>query len=107
MAVATTNSTQKRDWSWRSQVFRGTLYQIIAVILIGGVAWFLASQHCREHAYPRHSGRFRLPETPAGFDIGESLFHFDSNDPYWKAFLIKQHAVVAIVGIVPTTILAR
>ena len=50
-------------------------------------------------------GGFDFLKSPAGFDIGESLFHFDSNDPYWKAFLIgvSNTLRVAIVGIVLTT----
>jgi general L-amino acid transport system permease protein len=44
---------------------------------------------------------------PAGFDIGEPLFGYDSIDPYWKAFLVGVGNTlrVAIIGIVLTTIL--
>src|SRR5215216_900333 len=44
---------------------------------------------------------------PAGFDIGESLIHYDALDPYWKAFLvgILNTLRVAIVGIVLATLL--
>jgi general L-amino acid transport system permease protein len=44
---------------------------------------------------------------PAGFDIGESVFAFDSSDPYWKAFLVGLANTLraAIVGIILTTIL--
>jgi general L-amino acid transport system permease protein len=33
---------KKNNWSWRSQAFRGLIYQVLAVLVIGGVAWFLA-----------------------------------------------------------------
>jgi general L-amino acid transport system permease protein len=43
----------------------------------------------------------------AGFDIGESLFAFDSSEPYWKAFVVGfvNTLRVAILGIIFTTIL--
>jgi general L-amino acid transport system permease protein len=43
----------------------------------------------------------------AGFDIGESLFAFDSGEPYWKAFLVgfSNTLRVAVLGIILTTIL--
>jgi general L-amino acid transport system permease protein len=44
---------------------------------------------------------------PAGFDIGESLFPFESSQPYWQAFLVglANTLRVAIIGIILTTIL--
>jgi len=43
----------------------------------------------------------------AGFVIGESLFAFDSAEPYWRAFLVgfTNTLRVAVVGIILTTIL--
>ena len=44
---------------------------------------------------------------PAGFDIGESLFAFDSAEPYWRAFLIglTNTLRVAILGIIFSTLI--
>ena len=107
MAVAPRKPPTKRDWSWRSQAFRGLLYQIIAVLVIGGVAWFLAHNTAENMRIRGIKSGFDFLTQPAGFDIGESLTHFDSNDPYWKAFLIgiSNTLRVAIVGIILTTIL--
>jgi general L-amino acid transport system permease protein len=107
MAVAPRKPPTKRDWSWRSQAFRGLLYQIIAVVVIGGVAWFLAHNTAENMRIRGIKSGFDFLTQPAGFDIGESLTHFDSNDPYWKAFLIgvSNTLRVAIVGIILTTIL--
>jgi len=107
MAVAPRTPPTKRDWSWRSQAFRGLLYQIIAIAVIGGVAWFLAHNTAENMRIRGIKSGFDFLTQPAGFDIGESLFHFDSNDPYWKAFLIgvSNTLRVAIVGIILTTIL--
>ena len=33
---------KKNNWSWRSQAFRGLIYQLLAIIAIVGVVWFLA-----------------------------------------------------------------
>ncbi|MBL8311052.1 MAG: ABC transporter permease subunit [Burkholderiales bacterium] len=107
MAVAPRTPPKKRDWSWRSQAFRGLLYQIIAVLLIGGAAWFLAHNTAENMRIRGIQGGFDFLKSPAGFDIGESLFHFDSNDPYWKAFAVgvSNTLRVAIIGIILTTIL--
>jgi general L-amino acid transport system permease protein len=44
---------------------------------------------------------------PAGFDIGETMFPYESIDAYWKAFLVGvvNTLRVAIIGIVLTTLL--
>ncbi len=44
---------------------------------------------------------------PAGFDIGETVFPYESIDPYWKAFLagLVNTLRVAIIGIVLATLL--
>ena len=107
MAVAPRKPPTKRDWSWRSQAFRGLLYQIIAVIVVGGVAWFLAHNTAENMRIRGIKSGFDFLTQPAGFDIGESLMAFDSNDPYWKAFLVgvSNTLRVAIVGVILTTIL--
>lgn len=107
MAVAPRTPPKKRDWSWRSQAFRGLLYQIIAVVIIGGVAWFLAHNTAENMRIRGIKSGFDFLTQPAGFDIGESLMHFDSNDPYWRAFLVgvSNTLRVAIVGIILTTVL--
>jgi general L-amino acid transport system permease protein len=107
MSVAPRTPPKKRDWSWRSQAFRGLLYQIIAVAIIGGVGWWLASNTAENMRVRGIKSGFDFLTQPAGFDIGESLTAFDSNDPYWKAFLIgvSNTLRVAIVGVIATTIL--
>ncbi len=98
---------KKRDWSWRSQAFRGLVYQILAVGLIGFVVWFLASNTMENMRIRGIKSGFDFLLQPAGFDIGESLFAFDSNNPYWKAFWvgITNTLRVAIIGCILTTVL--
>jgi general L-amino acid transport system permease protein len=107
MSVAPRTPPKKRDWSWRSQAFRGLLYQVIAVVIIGSVVWWLASNTAENMRIRGIKSGFDFLAQPAGFDIGESLFAFDSNNPYWKAFLvgIGNTLRVAIIGIILTTIL--
>ena len=112
--VAPRTPPTKRDWSWRSQAFRGLMYQILAVVLIGGAVWFLAHNYAENSRIRGIKSGFDFlglfpwqPGSPAGFDIGESLIPFDSNDLYWRAFLvgIVNTLRVALIGIILTTIL--
>lgn len=98
---------QKKSWSWRSQAFRGLVYQIIAVAMVLVAVWFLASNTLYNMKIRGIQSGFDFLSGPAGFDIGESLYPFDSAQPYWQAFLVglSNTLRVAIVGIILTTIL--
>jgi general L-amino acid transport system permease protein len=97
----------QRDWSWRSRHVRGLLYQLIALVLIGLAVWFLAHNTLTNMRVRGIQSGFDFLTSPAGFDIGERLVPYESNDPYWMAFLIGilNTLRVAVVGIVLTTIL--
>ena len=98
---------KKKNWSWRSQAFRGLVYQVVAIGLIAAVVWFLAHNTLYNMKMRGIQSGFDFLTGPAGFDIGESLFAFDSAQPYWQAFLVglSNTLRVAIVGIILTTIL--
>ncbi len=98
---------RRRDWSWRSQAFRGLVYQIIAIVLVALGVWFLAHNTLENMRVRGIQSGFDFLTTPAGFDIGETLFEYDALDPYWKAFLVgvANTLRVAIIGIIFTTIL--
>ncbi len=98
---------KRRDWSWRSQAFRGLVYQVVAISVIGLTIWFLAYNTLENMRVRGIQSGFGFLASPAGFDIGETLFPYDALDGYWKAFLIgvANTLRVAIVGIVLTTIL--
>ncbi|APV49180.1 amino acid ABC transporter permease [Betaproteobacteria bacterium GR16-43] len=93
-------SARKR-WSWRSQAFRGLLWQVVAVLLVGFAVWFLAHNTLENMRARGIQSGFDFLKGPAGFDIGESLIPYDALDPYWKAFLvgILNTLRVAIIGI--------
>lgn len=98
---------KKKNWSWRSQAFRGLLYQIIAIGAVALGVWFLAANTLHNMQVRGIQSGFDFLKGPAGFDIGESLYPFDSGQPYWQAFLIglTNTLRVAVIGIILTTIL--
>ncbi len=100
-------SPPKPRWSWRSQAFRGVLYQVIAVVVIALTVWFLAHNTIVNMRVRGIQSGFDFLGGAAGFDIGESLYPFDSGEPYWRAFLVglTNTLRVAILGIFLTTLL--
>jgi general L-amino acid transport system permease protein len=101
------SSAPKKRWSWRSQAFRGLIYQLLAIGVVGAALWWLASNTLHNMQVRGIQSGFDFLSGPAGFDIGESLYEFDSSHPYWQAFLIglTNTLRVAIIGIILTTIL--
>jgi general L-amino acid transport system permease protein len=98
---------KKKNWSWRSQAFRGLIYQVIAIGLVVMAVWWLAANTLHNMQVRGIQSGFDFLKSPAGFDIGESLYTFDSAKPYWQAFLVglTNTLRVAIIGIILTTIL--
>jgi general L-amino acid transport system permease protein len=86
---------------------RGLIYQVIALGVIGLALWFLAHNTLTNMRVRGIQSGFDFLTAPAGFDISEHLIPYESNDPYWMAFLVGvlNTLRVAIVGIVLTTIL--
>lgn len=97
----------KRDWSWRSRHVRGLIYQVIALGAIGLAIWFLAHNTLTNMRVRGIQSGFDFLSAPAGFDIGEHIVPYESNDPYWMAFGVGvlNTLRVAVLGIVMTTIL--
>ncbi len=98
---------RRKKFSWRSQAFRGLVYQILAVTAIGLAIWFLAHNTATNMRIRGIQSGFDFLTSAAGFDIGESLYPFDSGEPYWRAFLIglTNTLRVAVLGIILTTVL--
>jgi len=97
----------RQRWSWRSQAFRGLVWQVLAVLLVGLAFWYLGHNTLENMRARGIKSGFDFLLGPAGFDIGESLVKYDALDPYWKAFLVGvlNTLRVAIVGIVLATLL--
>jgi general L-amino acid transport system permease protein len=96
-----------RDWSWRSQAFRGLVFQVIAVGLIAFGLWYLANNTLANMQARGIQSGFDFLGQPAGFDIGETLIPYEPLNPYWKAFLvgILNTLRVAVAGIFFATLL--
>ena len=105
--MAERGAPKRRDWSWRSQAFRGIIYQLIALAAIGFGVWYLAHNTLANMTARGIQSGFGFLGTTAGFDIGEALIPYDALDPYWKAFLIGilNTLRVAIVGVILATLL--
>ncbi len=105
--MTSSSPPKKNPWSWRSQAFRGLVYQIVAAIVIGLMGWFLVHNTLENMRVRGIQSGFDFLTQPAGFDIGESLYPFDSSEHYWRAFLVglTNTLRVAIVGIIITTVL--
>jgi general L-amino acid transport system permease protein len=98
---------KKTDYTWRSQIFRGKVYQLIMLLIVVFILISLSfNMNSNMKARGIQSG-FDFMLQPTGFDIGESLMGFDSAQPYWVAFLVglSNTLRVAILGILLTTIL--
>ena len=105
--MTTSTPPKKNNWSWRSQAFRGLVYQIIAAMVIVMAGWFLVHNTLENMRIRGIQSGFDFLTQPAGFDIGESLYPFDSGEHYWAAFLVglTNTLRVAIIGIIITTVL--
>jgi general L-amino acid transport system permease protein len=105
--MSTPQTPPKKSWSWRSQAFRGLIYQLVTVALIVCTVLYLAHNTKVNMSARGIQSGWDFMLGGAGFDIGESLFAFDSAEPYWKAFLIgfSNTLRVAVLGIILTTIL--
>ncbi len=105
--MTSSSAPKKKHWSWRSQAFRGLVYQILAVGLIGLAVWFLAHNTLTNMKVRGIQSGFDFLVQPAGFDIGESLYAFDSAEHYWRAFAVgvTNTLRVAVLGIILTTLL--
>ena len=105
--MTTSTAPKKKKWSWRSQAFRGLVYQFLAIVVIGLAVWFLAHNTLINMKVRGIQSGFDFLTQTAGFGIGESLYEFDSSENYWAAFLvgISNTLRVAIVGIILTTLI--
>ncbi len=96
-----------RRWSWRSQAFRGVVYQVVALVLLAAAAGLLLHNTLQNMRARGIQSGFDFITQPSGFAIGESLIPFDSAESYGKAYAVGlvNTLRVALVGIVAATLL--
>jgi general L-amino acid transport system permease protein len=106
IAPRTAPKPRRSSFSWRSKQARGVVYQLVAISTIVFLVWLLVSNTLGNMKARGIQSGFDFLMQPAGFDIGEDWIGYDSNNGYWKAFLVGlvNTLRVAIIGIVLTTI---
>ncbi|MDB5815399.1 MAG: transporter permease subunit [Rhodocyclales bacterium] len=87
---------------WRERLIQLIVLAIIAVVLW----WLMHNTLANMRARGAHAG-FDFLFDPAGFDISEGLFGYESGQPFWRAFLVGLGNTlrVALVSIVACTVL--
>ena len=98
---------RRSAFSWRSKQARGVIYQILVLSLVAFLVWLLVSNTLANMKARGIQSGFDFLLQTAGFDIGEEITGYDSNQPYWRAFLagVVNTLRVATIGVVLTTIL--
>jgi general L-amino acid transport system permease protein len=96
-----------RRWTWRSQAFRGVVYQVVALLLLVAAAGYLMHNTLANMQARGIKSGFDFITQPAGFAIGETIVPFDAEESYGKAYLVglSNTLRVALVGIVAATLL--
>ena len=96
-----------RRWTWRSQAFRGVVYQILAVIVLVAAGAYLMHNTLENLRTRGIQSGFDFVSQPAGFAIGESIIPFDAAESYGKAYLVglSNTLRVALLGIAGATLL--
>jgi len=92
---------------WHSRRARALAFQVGLIILLAVLlGWLLSNTLSNMRSRGIQSG-FDFLWSTAGFDIGESLIAFDSEQPYWRAFLVGllNTLRVSITGIVLCTVI--
>ena len=92
---------------WHSRRARALAFQVGLIILLAVLlGWLLSNTLANMRSRGIQSG-FDFLWSTAGFDIGESLIAFDSEQPYWRAFLVGllNTLRVSVTGIVLCTLL--
>jgi len=98
---------RRSAFSWRSKQARGVIYQILVLSVVAFLVWLLVSNTLANMKARGIQSGFDFLLQTAGFDIGEEITGYDSNQPYWRAFMagVGNTLRVAIIGVVLTTIL--
>lgn len=86
---------------------RGIFWQVLLVIAVVAVAWYLISNTQENLASRNISVGFGFLSGQAGFEIGESLIPYSATSTYFQAFLVglSNTLYVAFLGIVLATII--
>jgi general L-amino acid transport system permease protein len=91
---------------WNDRDFRAVLYQVLLVLLIALVGWYLVRNTLNNLEARRIATGFGFLEREAGFGISEHVIEFSPADTYLRAIIVGllNTLKVAVIGIVLATI---
>src|SRR5258708_2261237 len=91
---------------WNDRDFRAAVYQVLLILGIGLIAWYLVHNTLANLAARRIATGFDFLGREAGFDIGESLIPYSPASTYLRALVVGllNTLEVAIIGVVLATI---
>ncbi len=96
----------KTAW-WNDRNVRAVIYQIVAIVAVLAVGWYLVSNTLANLAARNIATGFGFMQREAGFAISETLVDYSPADTYARAFLVGllNTLQVAAIGIVLATII--
>jgi general L-amino acid transport system permease protein len=88
-------------------VIRAIFWQIVVVVLVGLVVWYLVSNTARNLEARRIASGFAYFWREAGLPIGETMISYTPEDTYFRALVVGMLNTlrISIIGIVLATIL--
>lgn len=97
----------RRRLSWNNPDTRSIFYQILALLAVGGAAWFLIHNTLSNLSARNISTGFDFLSKEAGFAIGETLIEYSPASTYGRAITVGllNTLRIALIGIVLATIL--
>ncbi len=97
----------RRRLSWNDPGTRSIVYQILALLAVGGAAWFLIHNTLSNLSARNISTGFDFLSKEAGFAIGETPIAYSPASTYGRAITVGliNTLHVALIGIVLATIL--
>ncbi|NBT71621.1 MAG: hypothetical protein EBT36_09520 [Betaproteobacteria bacterium] len=95
------------SWSIQSEAFRSKLFQLLLILLLIAIGAYLFHNTTENMRLRGIQSGYGFLLQPAGFDIGETMFAYDSGNPYWKAILVglSNTIRVAFLGILLATLI--
>ncbi len=95
-----------RSKLWNDPKVRSVLYQVLAILCVGGAIWYLVINTLHNLSLRNISTGFDFLRREAGFAIGESVIDYGPQDTYFRAISVGllNTLRVAVVGIVLATI---
>jgi general L-amino acid transport system permease protein len=93
--------------SWSDERFRGIIWQVVVVGIVGAIVWWLWSNTVHNLEVRRIATGFGFLNREAGLPIAESLIPYSPTDTYLRALAVGllNTLKVSIIGIILATIL--